>query len=106
MVGMLFAGVFASKAVNSAGADGLLYGNPAFFLTQVKGLFVAVGYSVGVSFLIFKLVNLVEPIRVSQEEEEMGLDASQHNEKYVQGTLLVPEPNGKFKEVVMAGNKM
>lgn len=102
MVGMLFTGIFATKTVNGAGADGLLYGDAAFFLTQVKGLFVAVGYSVGVSFLIFKLINLVEPIRVSQEEEEMGLDASQHNENYVQGTLLVPQPNGKMKEVVLA----
>jgi Amt family ammonium transporter len=41
------------------------------------------------SFVIFKLINLVQPIRVSAEEEEEGLDASQHNEKYSQGTLIV-----------------
>jgi ammonium transporter, Amt family len=98
MVGMLLTGVFATKAVNGAGADGLFYGNIAFFLTQAKGLVVAVGYSTVVSFLIFKLINVIEPIRVSEEEEALGLDASQHNEKYVQGTLLVPQPNGTLKE--------
>lgn len=99
MVGMLLTGIFATKTVNAAGADGLFYGNFDFFLTQVKGLFVAVGYSAAVSFLIFKLINLIEPLRVSSEDEELGLDASQHNEKYVQGTLLVPQPNGKVAEV-------
>lgn len=101
MVGMLLTGVFATKAVNSAGADGLFYGNFEFFFTQVKGLVVAVGYSTIVSFLIFKLINLIEPLRVSSEDEELGLDATQHNEKYVQGTLLVPQPNGKLKEVAV-----
>ncbi len=100
MAGMLLTGIFASKAINGAGADGLFYGGLGFFLTQVKGLAIAVAYSAGVSFLIFKLINLVEPIRVSQADEEIGLDASQHNEKYVQGTLLVPQPNGKLAEVM------
>ncbi|HRI60871.1 MAG TPA: ammonium transporter [Saprospiraceae bacterium] len=99
MVGMLLTGIFATKSVNAAGADGLFYGNLAFFLTQVKGLAIAVGYSITASFLIFKLINVIEPIRVSSEDEELGLDASQHNEKYVQGTLLVPQPNGKLAEV-------
>ena len=99
MVGMLLTGIFATKTVNAAGADGLFYGNFEFFFTQVKGLFIAVGYSAAVSFLIFKLINLIEPLRVSSEDEELGLDASQHNEKYVQGTLLVPQPNGKVAEV-------
>jgi ammonium transporter, Amt family len=100
MVGMLLTGVLATKTVNGAGADGLLYGNWAFLFTQLKGMLIAVGYSAGVSFLIFKLINVIEPLRVSSEEEEMGLDASQHNEKYVQGTLLVPQPNGKLAEVM------
>jgi Amt family ammonium transporter len=100
MVGMLLTGVLATKTVNGAGADGLLYGNWAFLFTQLKGMLIAVGYSAGISFLIFKLINVIEPLRVSSEEEEMGLDASQHNEKYVQGTLLVPQPNGKLAEVM------
>jgi ammonium transporter, Amt family len=104
MVGMLLTGVFATKAVNSVGADGLLYGNFDFFLTQLKGLLVAVGYSTVVSFIIFKIINIIEPLRVTEEEEALGLDASQHNEKYVQGTLLVPQPNGTLKETPSAAH--
>ncbi|MBN8853611.1 MAG: ammonia channel protein [Sphingobacteriales bacterium 50-39] len=94
MVGMLMTGVFATKAVNAAGADGWAYGNASFFFTQLKAMLIAVGYSFAVSFAIFKVVNAIVPLRVSDEEEEEGLDASQHDEKYVQGTLLVATPNG------------
>ncbi|HZJ61852.1 MAG TPA: ammonium transporter [Chitinophagaceae bacterium] len=97
MVGMLMTGVFATKAVNSAGNDGLFLGNVSFFLTQAKAMAIAVGYSFGVSFLIFKFIDLVLPLRVSSEEEEIGLDATQHNEKYMQGTLLIHN-NGKMEE--------
>ena len=82
MVGMLMTGIFATKSVNSAGADGLFYGNTAFFLIQVKALFIVVIYSFTVSFIIFKFINFILPMRVSTEEEELGLDASQHDEKY------------------------
>ncbi|MCX2494939.1 ammonium transporter [Pedobacter sp. PF22-3] len=91
IVGMLLTGVFATKTVNAAGADGLFYGNPTFFVTQLKGALIVIAFSFIVSFVIFKLVNLINPIRVSEEEEELGLDASQHDEKYSQGTLLVEE---------------
>ncbi|MFA4866585.1 MAG: ammonium transporter [Pedobacter sp.] len=89
IVGMLLTGVFATKTVNAAGVDGLLYGNVEFFLTQVKGAAIVIVFSFVMSFIIFKLINLVQPIRVTSEEEEEGLDASQHNEKYSQGTLIV-----------------
>src|SRR3984885_1352072 len=69
MVGMLMTGIFATKTVNSAGADGWFYGNPAFFWTQVKALLVVVPFSFGVSFAIFKFINLILPIRVSKTEE-------------------------------------
>lgn len=89
IVGMLLTGVFATKTVNAAGVDGLFYGNPAFFFTQLKGVLIVVAFSFVVSFLIFKFINVIQPIRVTSEEEEEGLDASQHNEKYFQGTLIV-----------------
>jgi Amt family ammonium transporter len=98
MVGMLMTGIFATKAVNGAGNDGLFYGNPSFFFTQFKAMAIAVGYSFIVSFLIFKFINFILPLRVSSKDEEEGLDASQHNEKYLQGTLLVHH-NGVIKEV-------
>jgi len=97
MVGMIMTGIFATKAVNAIGNDGLFYGNPAFFFTQLKAMGIAVGYSFAVSFAIFKFINFVLPLRVSSKDEELGLDATQHNEKYLQGTLLV-HGNGKMKE--------
>jgi Amt family ammonium transporter len=99
MVGMLMTGIFATKAVNGAGNDGLFFGNVDFFVTQVKALAIAVGYSFAVSYAIFKFIDTVLPLRVSSEEEEIGLDESQHDEKYVQGTLLVSHPiDGEIEE--------
>lgn len=89
MVGMLMTGIFATKSVNSAGADGLFYGGAAFFLTQVKALLLVVGYSFAVSFLIFKFIGFILPLRVSTEEEALGLDATQHDEKYGRAPLTV-----------------
>lgn len=96
MVGMLLTGIFASKNINPAGADGLFYGNAAFFFTQSKALIIAVLYSFTVSFAIFKFINYVLPLRVSEADEEEGLDATQHNEKYSQGTLIVKDREVEF----------
>jgi Amt family ammonium transporter len=101
IVGMILTGVFATKSVNSAGAEGLIYGGTAFFFTQIKALAIVVGYSFIMSYGIFKLINLINPIRVSVEEEELGLDETQHNEKYLQGTLLVSD-NGHMKEETLS----
>jgi ammonium transporter, Amt family len=101
MAGMLLTGVFASKIVNALGNDGLAYGGGAFFLTQLKAMAIVAGYSFAVSFGIFKFISVILPLRVSEAEEEEGLDASQHNEKYTQGTLLVHQ-NGVLKEEVAA----
>ena len=87
IVGMLLTGVFASKAVNPAGADGLFYGNPTFFFIQLKAMLIVVAYSFTVSFVIFKLISFLLPLRVSEEEEELGLDATQHDEKYGRNPL-------------------
>ena len=99
MVGMLLTGVFASTAVHgiAGGPNGLFYGNPAFFFTQLKAMGIVAAYSFIVSYGIFKFINFVAPIRVSEKDEEEGLDASQHNEKYLQGTLLVHN-NGILEE--------
>jgi Amt family ammonium transporter len=97
IVGMIMTGIFATKNINSGGNDGLFYGNPAFFFTQLKGLSIVVAYSFSASYGIFKFINWVMPMRVSKADEELGLDASQHNEKYLQGTLLVKH-NGALTE--------
>lgn len=101
IVGMIMTGLFATKTVNAAGNDGLFYGNPDFFFTQLKGLAIVVAFSFTASFLIFKFINFILPMRVTEEEEELGLDATQHNEKYLQGTLLVSK-NGSMKEEEVA----
>ncbi|HRX93369.1 MAG TPA: ammonium transporter [Chitinophagaceae bacterium] len=99
MTGMLLTGVFASTAVHGieGGPNGLFYGNPGFFFTQLKVMVLVSAYSFVVSYGIFKFINFVVPLRVSETEEEEGLDASQHNEKYLQGTLLVHN-NGTMEE--------
>ena len=99
MVGMLMTGIFATKAVNAAGNNGWAYGNPSFFLIQLKAMAIVVIFSFTTSLVIFKLINFIVPIRVSGREEEEGLDKSQHNENYVQGTLLLAGTGG-YKEVI------
>ncbi len=100
MVGMLMTGFLATKAVNSAGNDGLFYGNATFFFTQLKALAIVVTFSFAGSWLIFKFINFILPLRVTEAEEELGLDASQHDEKYTQGTLVVHN-NGTIKETMV-----
>ncbi len=100
IVGMLLTGIFASKAIYAGGNDGWAYGNFAFFVTQLKAMLIVVAYSFIASFVIFKVINAIVPMRVSHSEEEEGLDASQHDEKYVQGTLLVSTPKGLVEEEV------
>ncbi len=79
--GILLTGLFASKAVNAAGADGLLQGNAAFLGVQALTV-VAVGlFSAGGTWAILKAVDRVLGLRVTAEEERMGLDLSQHNER-------------------------
>jgi Amt family ammonium transporter len=100
MVGMLMTGVFASKVIYAAGNDGWANGNFSFFLTQLKAMGIAVGYSFLVSFIIFKFINFIVPLRVTDKEEEEGLDASQHDEKYLQGTLLVSTKDGHVEKEI------
>lgn len=100
IAGMIMTGIFATKTVNATGNDGLFYGNPVFFFTQLKGLGIVVAYSFSASYAIFKFINWVMPMRVSEADEEMGLDASQHDEKYLQGTLLVRQQGSIIEEEV------
>jgi Amt family ammonium transporter len=104
IVGMLLTGVFANQLAHGikGGPEGWFYGNASFFFTQFKAMAIVVAYSFTVSFLIFKFINFILPLRVTEEEEELGLDESQHNEKYLQGTLLVNGENGKLVEKPVA----
>ena len=91
MVGMLMTGIFAAPLVHgiTGGPEGWFYGNASFFFTQLKAMVIVSAFAFTMSYLIFKFINFILPLRVTQEEEELGLDSTQHNEKYIQGTLLV-----------------
>ncbi len=79
--GALATGLFASKAVNPAGADGLFFGNPKQFLVQVIATAVTIAYSFVASFIIYKVIDLVMKVRVPEKDEIVGLDLTQHHEK-------------------------
>jgi len=79
--GALATGLFASKAVNPAGADGLFFGNPKQLLVQATAVAVTVIYSLVVSLIIYKLVDIFIGVRVSENEEAVGLDLAQHHER-------------------------
>lgn len=84
IVGALLTGVFATTTVNPAGFDGLLYGNPAQLGIQALAVAVAIIYAAGVTFVLLKAIDLTIGLRVSKDEEEQGLDISQHGESAYQ----------------------
>jgi Amt family ammonium transporter len=79
--GALATGLFASKAVNAQGANGLFYGNPAQFLVQLLTVVATIVFAFGMTFLISKLLAKFMGLRVSENEEEVGLDISEHGEQ-------------------------
>ncbi len=78
--GALATGLFATLSVNSAGANGLFYGNPGLLATQAIDALTTITYSIIVTFIILKGIDIVIGLRVSEEEEVEGLDLSQHSE--------------------------
>ncbi|MCX5697062.1 MAG: ammonium transporter [Candidatus Omnitrophica bacterium] len=79
--GALATGLFASKAVNPAGADGLFFGNPRQFLIQAIAVLATLAYSFVVTLVIYRLVDFVVGVRVKDKDEEIGLDLTQHRER-------------------------
>ncbi len=90
--GAIATGIFTTKTVNPAGADGLLYGNPGQVVNQLIG--VGAGWAVAIvgTFVILKLIELITPLRVTGEEETAGLDLALHGE--VGYNLLAPGMSG------------
>jgi len=78
--GALATGLFASKLVNPAGADGLFFGNPSLLFTQVIAVAATLAYSFVLSYLLFKILDATMGLRVTPEEEMAGLDLSEHQE--------------------------
>lgn len=82
MVGMILTGVFASQAINPANTtgNGLVFGETHLFLVQGIALIGASIFAFFGSWLLLKLVDMITPLRVSEEDEQVGLDISQHGE--------------------------
>ncbi len=79
--GAIATGIFATVAVNSAGANGLLYGNAQQFVTQLIAVGVVWVYAFVMTVLLAKVIDKTIGLRVADEEESVGLDISQHAEK-------------------------
>jgi Amt family ammonium transporter len=79
-LGALLTGVFAAKAFNPGGGDGLLLGGTGVFVTQVIGVAAAAAYAGIVSLVLLKLVDLVIGLRVTPDVEREGLDIPLHGE--------------------------
>lgn len=85
MVGMLFTGIFASSAVNGAVTNqGLFFGETTLFIKHLVALVLVSAFAFIMSFIILKLTDILVPMRVSEEDELMGLDISQHDEQLLE----------------------
>lgn len=79
-VGTILTAVFASKDVNPAGANGLLYGETDLLIANILAALAVVAYTMVMTFIVLKIVGLIMPVRVSEVDELSGLDATQHGE--------------------------
>ncbi|MEI6851812.1 MAG: ammonium transporter [Bacteroidota bacterium] len=87
-LGCILLGVFASKAINPAGADGLMFGTSNFFFKETIAVVLASAYAFIFTYIMLILINLITPVRVSKDSEIIGLDYAQHGEKaYDEGAL-------------------
>lgn len=88
VLGTILLGVFASTAINPAGADGLYYGGAAFFGKEVVAVVVASVYAFLFTYFMLIVINYITPVKVPEDQEEMGLDAALHGEQaYDEGSL-------------------
>jgi Amt family ammonium transporter len=78
--GALATGLWATKSINPAGADGLFHGNPNQFLIQLAAVAVTMVYSFVVTLILLKVVNALAKVRAVEQEERIGLDLTQHRE--------------------------
>ena len=83
MVGMLLTGVFAHQNVNAGNTtgNGLFYGETKLFVTHLIALVVVSVFAFVGSYILLVITNAISPLRVSAEDEEAGLDLSQHDEE-------------------------
>ncbi len=78
--GALATGLFASTAINSAGANGFFFGNAKLLMIQLTAVGATIAYCLVGTYIIYKVVDLLIGMRVTEKEEVMGLDLTQHHE--------------------------
>ncbi|NOU48010.1 MAG: ammonium transporter [Bacteroidales bacterium] len=88
VLGTILLGVFASKAVNSAGADGLFFGGTSFFVKELVAVTVASVYAFIFTYIMLIIINMITPVKVDEKSERIGLDEALHGERaYDEGVL-------------------
>ncbi len=88
VLGTILLGVFASKAVNAAGSDGLVLGGGDFFFKEVIAVIGAAFFAFVFTYVMLVIINYITPVKVSENVEKEGLDAAVHGEKaYDEGAI-------------------
>ncbi len=88
VLGTILLGIFASKAVNGAGADGLIFGGGEFLFKQVVAVIGASAFAFIFTYIMLIIINYITPVKVDETMEKEGLDVSLHGEKaYDEGAL-------------------
>jgi len=85
--GVLAAGLFAQKAINAAGNDGLFFGNPHQFLVQLLAAGAILAYALVMTVIFYKALDKLIGMRVEPEDEDAGLDLSEHSESAYGGEV-------------------
>jgi Amt family ammonium transporter len=80
ILGTILLGVFASRAVNPAGADGLLAGNASFLVKQTVAVLAASAWAFAFTYAMLVIINKLTPVRASEHDESEGLDTALHGE--------------------------
>ncbi|MBU2650731.1 MAG: ammonium transporter [Bacteroidetes bacterium] len=87
LLGTILLGVFATTSVNPNGMEGLIYGGSAFFGKQVVAVIIASAYAFVFTYVMLIFINLITPVKVPQDQEDIGLDEALHGEKAYDGSL-------------------
>ena len=85
--GVLATGIFANAAVNAAGADGVIWGNAMQFTKQLAGVAAVGTFAFVATWMLGKIVDVTIGLRVTEDEETVGLDISQHGERAYGGMI-------------------
>lgn len=89
MVGMVFTGIFATSGINPNVAEqGLFFGETSLFLKHMLALVLVSAFAFLMSFVVLKITDLIVPMRVTEEDEAIGLDKSQHDESLTEAKVL------------------